>query len=84
MKGYEYVHYMTLKEWKQWEENFRNDGINKQYDVSIKRFLKEEFFEFYRFIAWSFVGQETPQGRDYWKIISERTKPLTQCKEKII
>jgi len=75
MKGYEYVHYMTLKEWKQWAEN-----------VSLyrkKELLKGEHNCFWQFIGRSFSWKASEQRHNYWCKIANRTQPLTNSTKKV-
>jgi hypothetical protein len=79
MKGYEYVHYMTLKEWKKWEENVRNQDGKE----GIKRWLNEDYTSFNSFIANSFTWRIASPDSAYWVKICNRTAPLTDSKEKV-
>lgn len=72
-KDFKYTHYMTLKEWEEWEVNFtkhyKGTDISKDYMLDNER-------NFERIISASFLWKSTPQGFDYWNKISQRTKPV--------
>ncbi len=73
MKGKDYVHYMTLKEWKQWEDNVNT--LSSSYST-CEALLNKEYDDFWSFVADGFQWGKAPEGHDYWSEISQRTKPL--------
>ncbi len=88
MKGYEYVHYMTLEEWKLWADNY--DSVfdshifeAKYREKTIKEYLLINFDDFETFMDFSFSYKNSPQGFDYWCPISERKCPISNSVEKV-
>ena len=64
---YKHTDKMSLKEWKQFAKNYRNEGL------SIKQFLIiHENIRFAGFISYAFTWCFTKQGHDYWYKISKR------------
>jgi hypothetical protein len=79
MKGYEYVHYMTLEEWKKWEENV----ISIRHKKRIKFLLNDNYSSFNYFISRSFVWFSSNENYIYWLEISKRIAPLADYREKV-
>lgn len=81
MTGQEYYdHFLTKEEQDQWMLNFRDACIRTQTepDVYIGFRLNNTFDAFNDFISGSFSWADTPQGFQYWDVISERTKPVNK------
>lgn len=70
MKEYEYSEYMTLDEWKQWENNM----VKKKRDISFV--LNYDYDSFGLFIKCSFVWTDSKEGHNYWEKIAARKEPL--------
>lgn len=84
MKGYEYVHYMTLKEWQKFAINYNNFKREPCEESTLKAFLMSDYIGFNQFINRSFAWAFTPERRSYWKEISRRKQPLTNSIEKVL
>jgi hypothetical protein len=70
---------MTLKEWKQFVENYNKHNEVIGSSLSINDYLLYyETVSFYDFIEDAYTWADTPkkQGYKYWEKIANRTKPV--------
>ncbi len=80
--NYPHTKMMTLKEWKEFVNNFNptepwHEFIG-QNPTEIKEYLiKFNDLSFYLLIRDAFGWANSTQGFDYWYEISERTKPVS-------
>jgi len=81
MTGQEYYNYfLTKEEQDQWMLNFRDAciGTHTEPHTYIENKMYRGFNDFNDFISGSFSWADTPQGFQYWDVISERTKPVNK------
>ncbi len=73
---FKYLHYMTLKEWKQFVKNYDPEYFGTE-GMDIKTYINSaNNYSFMCFIMNAFQWNKSPQDWDYWDNISYRTKPV--------
>ncbi len=79
-KEFPYTDWMTLKEWKQFKQNYENE----EGAINIKEFLLNIVslnIRFETMIAAAFTWGDTAQGGKYWYTISNRAGIQESCKK---
>jgi hypothetical protein len=68
--GKEYLESLHPVEQANWEESLKNDS---NYHSMKRGYLMRRFFTNLRdFLEYSFVWSETPQGYEYWDLLSQK------------
>ncbi len=68
---YRHTHCMTLKEWKEFVDNFNKLRGNSSFYIfniqySIKEYLLKYEYSFMDLMLDAFEWEKSPQGEDYW------------------
>ncbi len=69
---FKYLHYMTLKEWKQFVKNYHHYMTIKNHII----YCEENQLDFHWFVSNAFYWDGSLQNHAYWSEIAYRTKPV--------
>lgn len=70
--GKEFLAMLHPVEQKNWEEAFKLDSLNSMLPDIREWFLAEEYPSLNGFLASSFSWKDSPQGREYWSLLSQK------------
>ena len=72
MRGEDYLNILSIGDRIRFEENYRNDEVNKFRTDSLEEYLVMEFEDLGEFLSASFNWEESEEGPGYWSTMEER------------